>query len=194
MADFYNDHWLDAVNIGSKKFICWNCGNLVASQYGYRTRMHMSCIYLCPHCNAPYIEDEGQRKYPCALPGRPIDKLPDEVQKVYEEARNCIAAGAYTAAVMILRKILMNLSVEEGAEEGKTFAYYVDYLCDNGFVHRCQREQAKKIRRLGNDANHKIESRTKEDAIELLNLVQLILINNYEQADEATNQEPEVVV
>ena len=194
MAKFNNDRWLNTVNIGSKKFICWNCGNLVASQYGYRTNAFMSHIYLCPHCNAPHIEDEGRCQYPCALPGRTIDKLPDEVQKVYEEARNCIAAGAYTAAVMVLRKILMNLAVEEGAREGDSFAHYVDYLCDNGFVHRRQQEQAKKIQRLGNDANHKIESRTKDDAMELLNLVQLILINNYEQADGAVQHEPEVVM
>ena len=195
--NFDNYSWKDTARLQSKKFICWNCGNLVASNVGYCAQRGMNCyesIYICPHCKAPHVVDFGNREMLSALPGRPIKKLPDVVNQVYEEARNCIAAGAYTSAVMILRKILMNLAVEEGAKEGDSFAHYVDYLCENGFVHRRQHEQAKRIQRLGNDANHKIESRTKEDALELLNLVQLILINNYEQADESVQQEPEIIV
>ena len=194
MFCFKNDGWKNLDYIKSKKFICWNCNNMVASQYGYKTVNGLSHIYVCPHCNAPHIEDEHNIEIPGVLPGKSIQKLPKEIEKVYEEVRNCIAAGANTAAVMILRKILMNLAVEEGAKEGDSFAHYVDYLCSNGFVHKRQQEQAHRIQRLGNDANHKIESRTKEDALELLNLVQLILINNYEQADESVQKEPEVVM
>ncbi len=194
MACFKNDAWKNFDNIKSKKFICWNCNNMVASQYGYMTKNGLSHIYICPHCRAPHVEDENNVEIPGVLPGKSIQRLPKEIETVYEETRNCIAAGAYTATVMILRKILMNLAVEEGAKEGDSFAHYVDYLCENGFVHRRQHEQAKRIQRLGNDVNHKIESRTKEDALELLNLVQLILINNYEQADELVKKEPVVVM
>ena len=197
MASFSTMNWHNLEHLPSEQFVCWNCGNQVASSRGYQAMIGgyiKPGIYICPHCKAPHIIDVNKCEIPSALPGRPIQRLPKIVNQVYEEARNCISAGAYTAAVMMLRKILMNLAVEEGAREGDSFAHYVDYLCDNGFVHRRQQEQAKKIQRLGNDANHKIESRTKDDAMELLNLVQLILINNYEQADEATNQEPEVVV
>lgn len=193
--NFINLNWTNTSRISSKKFTCWNCGNIVASVTGYMaehyTGFHCG-IYICPHCKAPHIIDQNDKEVPGALPGKSIKKLPDAVNQVYEEARNCIAAGANTAAVMILRKILMNLAVEEGAKEGDSFAHYVDYLCDSGFVHRRQQVQAKKIQRLGNDANHKIESRTYADALELLNLVQLILINNYEQADPI--EEPKVVV
>ena len=195
--NFDNYSWKDAVHLQSKKFICWNCGNVVASVIGYRAlydSYYKDAIYICPHCKAPHIVDHMNQEIPAALPGNPIKNLPETINRVYEEARSCIAAGAYTATVMILRKILMNLAVEEGAKEGDSFAHYVDYLCENGFVHRRQHEQAKRIQRLGNDANHKIESRTKEDALELLNLVQLILINNYEQADELVKKEPVVVM
>lgn len=197
MANFNTMYWHNLEQLPSEQFVCWNCGNQVASSIGYQAMIDSyfePSIYICPHCKAPHIIDINKCEIPSALPGHHIKRLPKIVNQVYEEARNCIAAGAYTAAVMILRKILMNLAVEEGAKEGDSFAHYVDYLCDNGFVHRRQHEQAKKIQRLGNDANHKIESRTKDDAMELLNLVQLILINNYEQADEVTKQEPEVVI
>lgn len=193
--NFRSFKWYNTANLSSKQFTCWNCGNIVASETGYLAKFGPyphNGIYICPHCNAPHIIDQEDKEIPCALPGKPVTKLPKMVNQVYEEARNCIAAGANTAAVMILRKILMNLAVEEGAKEGDSFAHYVDYLCDNGFVHIRQREQAKKIQRLGNDANHKIESRTRADALDLLNLVQLILINNYEQADPV--KEPKIVV
>lgn len=196
--NYNNFHWKNTNHLQSKKFTCWNCGNLVASEVGYTALLdgiyRHEGIYICPHCKAPHIIDLNKHEIPAALPGRPIKRLPVIVNQVYEEARSCIAAGAYTAAVMILRKILMNLAVEEDAKEGDSFAHYVDYLCDNGFVHKRQHEQAHRIQRLGNDANHKIESRTKEDALELLNLVQLILINNYEQADEPVQAEPNVVM
>lgn len=197
MAWFPDYIWQDAVKLHSKEFACWCCGNIVASNIGYRALRGLNSyngIYICPHCKAPHIVDYDNREFPSTLPGRPITKLPDGVNQVYEEARSCISAGAYTAAVMILRKILMNLAVEEGAKEGDSFARYVDYLCSNGLVHKRQQEQARRIQRLGNDANHKIESRTKEDALELLNLVQLILINNYEQADKLVQKEPAVVM
>ena len=193
--NFKNCCWQNTHGLHSKEFRCWNCGNIVASKSGFYASYGGSYhegIYICPHCNAPHIIDQENKEIPGALPGKPVTKLPKMVNQVYEEARNCIAAGANTAAVMILRKILMNLAVEEGAQEGDSFANYVKYLCDNGFIHKRQHEQAKKIQRLGNDANHKIESRTRADALELLNLVQLILINNYEQADPV--EEPKVVV
>lgn len=193
MKNFRNDSWYGLREINSRSFVCWNCGNRVASNHGYTTVGELSCIYICPHCNAPHIIDEQNQVIPEALPGKPVKRLPKEIAVIYDEARNCIAAGANTAAVMVLRKILMNLAVEEGAKEGDSFENYIKFLCDNGFVHRRQQKQAEHIKRLGNKANHKIEPRTKEDALELLNVVQLILINNYEQSDEFMQPEPDVV-
>ena len=37
-------------------------------------------------------------------------------------------------AVMDCRKVLMNTAVHQGAEEGKTFAYYVDFLDSKGYI------------------------------------------------------------
>lgn len=195
--NFDNYSWKDTARLQSKKFICWNCGNLVASNVGYCAQRGMNCyesIYICPHCKAPHVVDFGNREVPSALPGRPIKKLPDVVNQVYEEARNCIAAGAYTAAVMVLRKILMNIAVEEGAETNLKFFQYVEYLCAEGVVHKKQQKQAEEIKNLGNAANHEIESRTKSDAEKMLKLIELILINNYEQADELAQKEPDVVM
>ena len=126
MAEFSNERWQNVSTIKSKEFICWNCGNRVASHIGYTTSAYTgakSLIYVCHHCNAPHIQDEREHCFPGVLPGKQIQKLPKQVSEIYDEARNCIAAGANTAAVMILRKILMNLAVEEGAKEGDSFAH-----------------------------------------------------------------------
>ena len=182
MANFGYSIWEHLNNLNSKNYKCWNCGNIVASNKGYSSD-NISTIFICPHCSAPSIIDELNKEYPDVIPGRSIKKLPKSVNQVFEESRNCIGAHAYTAAVMLLRKILMNLAVEEGAKEGDGFANYVKYLCDKGFIHIKQQKQAEEIKNLGNDANNKIETRTEEEAMKLLNLVTLILIYNYEQAD-----------
>lgn len=189
MAEFTNLSWQNAQNIGSKSFVCWNCSNLVASHTGYNTTTlngSYAKIYICPHCKAPHIVDFYGAEYPYIIQGKEIKNLPENIKNIFNEARTCFGAGAYTATVMLLRKIMMNLAVEEGASSDSNmgFSAYVKYLCDNGVVHKKQHQQAEKIKQLGNDANHKIEERSKEDATLILGLISLILVNNYEHADD----------
>lgn len=183
MATFkYN--WVGTSKIIAKKYICWNCGTFVSSIDGYHTSNFDEYIYICPSCHAPQIVDFFGSTYPNSIQGKLIKKLPEDVEKCYNEARLAFSIGAYTGAVMLFRKILMNLSVVEGAKAGGSFAGYVTYLCDNGFVHKKQIQQAEHLKKLGNDANHQLESRTKEEAEDLLHFVELLLMNNYEFADE----------
>ncbi|TBT15295.1 hypothetical protein D5E83_24565, partial [Vibrio parahaemolyticus] len=43
--------------------------------------------------------------------------LPEDLAALYKEARNCVAASAYTGAVLLTRKLLMNIGVEQGAQK-----------------------------------------------------------------------------
>ena len=184
LANFNERNWYNESNLNAKSYTCWNCGNLVSSSKGFSSDMGSGKIYICPHCKAPHIIDANGKNFPFSICGKTFKRLPEEIQKCYDEARLALSAGAYTAAVMMFRKILMNLAVNEGAKEGDSFANYVTFLCDNGFVHKKQHEQAKSLKKLGNDANHKIESRTEDEAKEMLKFVELLLLNNYEYADE----------
>ena len=184
MANFNRKEWQNCIKLYPKSYNCWNCGNLISSNIGYKSDDNENHIYICPHCQAPLIIDCKGRQYPYTIQGKSIKKMPKDVAHCYDEARLALSAGAYTAAVMMFRKILMNLAVNEGANEGDSFANYVTFLCDNGFVHKKQHEQAKSLKKLGNDANHKIESRTEDEAKEMLKFVELLLLNNYEYADE----------
>ncbi len=78
----------------------------------------------------------------------------------------------------------MNIAVHEGAKENKNFDEYVDYLCNNGIVHKKSKKKADSVRKLGNDANHEIENRTQEEAQNLFEFIELLLMANYEFADE----------
>lgn len=189
MVFYFNDHWIETRKIESKKFICWNCGQKIASDVGYRSRMRNSdytgnmAIYICHHCNSPIVFDSYKNSVYNVIPGRCIQKLPSELENIYNEARSCLSVKAYTACVMLLRKILMNLAVVNGAKEGAKFAEYVEFLCKNGFVHRKQTKQADIVRKMGNEANHQIENKTKDEAEQIFRFVEFVLLNNYEFAD-----------
>lgn len=186
--------WKDVQKLTSKTYTCWYCGRSIASECGYGSISHVKCdgnmsIYICHHCNAPSVFDSiGNFVMPVML-GKNIKKLPKDIEDIYNEARLCISIGAYTATVMLLRKILMNLAVVNGADEGLKFKKYVDYLCENGYVHRKQTKQADIVRIMGNEANHQIENKTKEEAEQIFKFVEFLLLNNYEFADEEENNE-----
>ena len=54
------------------------------------------------------------------------------------------------------RKILMHVAVDKGADEGKAFAAYLDFLQDEGFITPPMKPWADVIRQHGNQATHKI--------------------------------------
>lgn len=197
MRNFGKAKWNHTSKIESTAFVCWNCGKNIATNEGYIASYkdkygginEKPMIYICHQCSAPSIVDNERHLVLCPLPGKEIKHLPEDINSVYKEARACMSVSAYTAAIMLFRKIIMNMAVEEGAEEGNNFKYYLGYLCKEGLVHKKQTKQAEKVKDLGNDANHKIEYRTKEEAEMLFKFVEQFLITNYEFADEDENAE-----
>jgi len=188
---FGDSSWHNTVNLSNKSFICWNCNNGVASNSGYKTHKESSTkkIFICPHCGAPNIYDINGKTPLSPLPGKDIEKLPENLNEIYNEIRTCMQNNSFTAAIMLMRKIIMNIAVHEGADKNLKFVQYVDYLCDNGIVHKKSKKKAESVKNLGNDANHEIESRTKEEAQNCLEFIELLLMANYEFADEEVSSE-----
>lgn len=112
--------------------------------------------------------------------GRSIEHLPGDVQQLYEEIRRVTSSQSYTAAVLACRKLLMHIAVEKGAEVGKAFSFYVQYLADNHYSPPGSRSWVDKIRNSGNEATHEIKIMTKEDAEELVNFIEMLLTFIYE--------------
>ena len=103
-----------------------------------------------------------------------------EVQQLYREIRNCSTVSAYTAAVLLCRKLLMNIAVELGATPNKTFQFYVKYLADNGYIPPNAKGWVDHIRNKGNEATHEIILMSQPEAEELISFAEMLLRIIYE--------------
>lgn len=173
------ENWDNAGHLNSYRYTCGYCGETVGSSYGYTLKYdNDAAIYLCPYCGRPSFM-ENHVMTPGSAYGQPITNLPDTVQSLYDEARNSYQAGAFTGVILICRKILANVAVYYGAEDGQRFVKYVDYLVENGYVPEKSREWIDKIRTEGNSATHDQTAKNKDDAQRILDFVQMLLLINF---------------
>ncbi len=183
IQNLYGD-WYQLQNFSPQKYVCSFCGDRVSSKEGYyaipaKGTYITAYICICPGCNWPTVLHSG-RQVPENAPGNPVAKVPDEISTLYDEARLSTAAGAFTAAVLVCRKILMHIAVEEKAREGLSFLSYVEYLSDKGYVPPNGKVWVDYIRQKGNEANHEITLMRKEDAVALIIFVEMLLRFIYE--------------
>ncbi len=176
--------------MGSKSYTCGYCGEPVASDTGYYAHEYdlvgnltgqNPVIYLCHQCNGPTYFSMDGKQTPGSAFGGTVEGIPSEdVEALYEEARNCMKVGAHTAAILCCRKLLMNIAVAKGAETNKPFAYYVDYLANQGYLPPDGKEWVDLIRKKGNEATHEIAIMEQEDAEELITFSEMLLRFIYE--------------
>jgi hypothetical protein len=140
---------------------------------------------MCPGCGKPTFWASNGNQTPGPRYGQDVEHLPPEVSGLYDEARNCLAVHAHHAAVMIGRKILMHAAVAQGAEEGKRFVEYVDYLRDNNLVPPGSRAWVDEIREIGNDANHEISEISEDRAKAVVDFVAMLLQLLYQFPERA---------
>ena len=193
MPKFKLGEWQSISNIKAKQFLCWNCHRGIASEKAYLSykthgNIYVASIYICPFCNAPIVVDDENRHVLLPLPGKEINKIPENVNRIYSEIRKSMQSGCSNGSIMLMRKLIMHLAVEEGAQEGKKFIEYVDYLCNNGIVPKKSKNKADSVRDLGNLANHEIEERTQTEAQNCFEFIELLLKVNYEFADKEGNE------
>ena len=62
----------------------------------------------------------------------------------------------------------MHIAVQKGADSGKSFISYVEFLAENNYLPPNGKDWVDHIRKRGNEANHEIMIMKKEDAMELL--------------------------
>lgn len=184
MAEAVPNKWANAETVTASDYECGFCSNQVGSNSGYSTMgRNPSIIRICPRCNGPTYFDMttgSVHQYPGSLPGTFIRNVLHELGALYEEARASAKAGAFTGAVMLCRKIFMNISVREGAKEGLGFKEYVKYLEDNHYFSPKSKDFVIYIKDLGNEANHKIAPKVQTDALASIEFVRALLSHNYE--------------
>lgn len=171
--------WRNLEGLEPKTYICGFCGLNIGSVSGFKTSSNPRRVYICPYCDKPtYFGDDEQ--VPGAPFGNEVQNLPMETQKLYREIRNCSSVSAYTAAVLLCRKLLMNIAVEQSAPPNKTFQFYVSYLSDKGFIPPNAKGWVDHIRSKGNEATHEIVLMTQPEAEELIVFAEMLLKIIYE--------------
>jgi Domain of unknown function (DUF4145) len=74
----------------------------------------------------------------------------------------------------------MNIAVQHGAKEGLTFAKYIDYLEETGYVPPNGKAWVDQIRQKGNEATHEIKVMTSQEANQIMNFTAMLLQFVYE--------------
>jgi hypothetical protein len=80
----------------------------------------------------------------------------------------------------------MNVAVAEGADKNLSFAKYVDWLAEQGYVPAKGRSWVDRIRKKGNEANHEIPDVERTDAEDVLSFTEMLLKVNYEMPARAS--------
>ena len=140
------------------------------------------CICSCDE-RAPtlIIERDGEviAQYPTSKEFHVGPNWPTDLANLYEEASKTFAASAHTACAMVCRKVLMATACENGDDDGKTFVQYVDYIIDKVLTFPKARDAIKKIKDIGNEANHKIAFVAEPDARRSMQIVTYMLNTIY---------------
>ena len=174
-------NWNNRQEISGQSYVCGFCGRYVGPSQGYLgevrdapRNVQNANIYICPNCQKPTFH-HGEEQVPAPVYGNPVSGVPTEVSSLYDEARRCMSVSAYTAAVLVCRKLLMHIAVQKGEKEGKSFIAYVEYLSDKGYVPPDGKGWVDHIRNRGNEANHEIAEITREHAEELITFSEMLL-------------------
>lgn len=194
----------DCQRIESGNYKCGYCGYTVVSEQGMGLKSNSSkvnvYVYICTNCYLPTLFYENESHYydenevmqfkddheqiPCAKIARSFEKVPEDINKIYEEARNCYSIGAYTAVTLLCRKLLMHVAVNLGAKEESNFRTYVEYLSDNNYITKNSGKWVDRIGRMGNDSNHEIKISSQDEASMIIRFCEMFLATNYEYDNE----------
>lgn len=176
--------WLQVNTTTSASYVCGHCGQNISSDKAYISRnpkngVQFPSIYICHSCNKPtFIYDS--EIIPSAAMGNSVQHLPDDINKIYEEVRRATSVNSHTAAVLAARKLLMHIAVEKGAQTGKTFQHYVNYLDANHYTPPNSVSWVDSIRQLGNEANHEIIIMSPDQSRLILTFLEMLLKFIYE--------------
>jgi len=185
VARFYKEGgaaWQRTQDLPQISFVCGFCNVTVSSIKGYKLGIgadgsgsQIGGLYICPGCGGPIFSSPSGDRFPAPALGNPVQHVPSELNSLYEEARRCTGQNCYTAAVLVCRKILMNIAVQQGAPQNLKFIEYVNFLAEKGFVPPNGRHWVDHIRKKGNEATHEIALMKVSDAKELLVFVEMLL-------------------
>lgn len=190
MTRFFDEgrfNWRSLQDLPNQSFTCGFCSTSVSSVKGYKLGQNgdgsgsqVGSSYICPNCGGPTFFSPLRGRYPSPALGNQVKHVPPDLDALYEEARRCSSQNCFTGAVLLCRKMLMNIAVQQGATEGLKFIEYVSYLADKGFVPPNGKHWVDHIRKKGNEATHEIAIMVEQDAKDLISFIEMLLRFIYE--------------
>ena len=189
--------WEGIQSLNPRNFTCGYCGCYVGSSHGYACeaksfgrgiKIIVPFIYVCTNCGIP-TTFLNANQYPDPLLGRDIKHLPEDIEQLYKEMRKSCKTS-HTAVSLLGRKLIMHLAVERAnADEGKSFAEYIDHLKASNNIPPDAEELVRYIKEMGNEQNHTIKIGKKEESEKILKLVEILLIFMYELKNEFSQKD-----
>jgi Domain of unknown function (DUF4145) len=181
-------NWDNSLNLTPLNFKCGysTCGREVSSEKGwYHHNDQKSAIdgliHICPVCKRPtFFDIQFDTQFPGVSMGNEVKDLPPGIETIWSEIRGSTGKVAYTSAVLMGRKLLMHIAVNAGAAPGLSFVNYVDHLVDNHYAPPNSKQWIDRIRSHGNEANHEIVVKSKDDAEEIMVFLEMLLKFIYE--------------
>lgn len=176
-------------------YTCGHCGRNASGYVLAYARWEGSNVIKarwlqCPTCREGSVETSDGSIIPGSSYGPTLEGLPGEVEAAYAEARRCLSVNADTAAELVCRKVLMHIAVDKGADEGKTFASYIDYHEQHGYVTPPMKPWVKLIKDNGNETTHRIKSPDRKRAEGTLQFTAQLLRTVYEMGHIASQFSP----
>ena len=163
---------------------CSNCGNNVGGiEVAHHSKNNggMTVWLVCPVCSYGLVIEYDGKIYPTAKYGEVLDGLPLDMSKVYEELRECMSIGAFSACQLLSRKILMHIAVDKcNGKEGDSFVNYIDDIVKAGYITPPMKPWVDKIRQEGNDATHTLNPPSQKDAENIMKFTTQLLKLVYE--------------
>lgn len=178
---------------GWHAFQCGYCGNAVSGLVVSVASLTSGATVLwiqCTVCGQGSVVTAQGVVVPAQSAGPAVGGLPGDVGEAYEEARRCMSVGGYVATELVCRKILMHVAVEKGADQGKTFAEYIDHLEAQGYVTPPMKKWVGLIRTRGNDATHELTPVSADRAESTLMFTAELLRLTYEMESMADKYAP----
>ena len=139
-----------------------------------------STAYVCPGCHrmSVFVDDV---QFPSPPAGAFVNHLPSDVESSWQEARRSYSAGAYTACVLMCRKLLMHMACDKaGTKEGSNFTTCIDDLIASNELPKSHEPALNSIRQSGNAGTHKLEAITESEAATTISVTEQCLRNLYE--------------
>jgi hypothetical protein len=190
VADIYDD--VTPLSVPSRNFDprrdeawtraeCDQCGEGQVAVVAFAANNGKKIVWLrCVSCRRGMVSNNDVISPPPIPLGIPRGVVDDNLS-VWNEVRRCLGVGAYSAAVMMCRKLLFHVAVSHGLAEkngnGRAPNFYqaLEHLQDEGIITAPMRKWADRIKDVGNQQNHEIAPIDPDDARDIARFTEKLL-------------------